>query len=90
MAHCSLNDHSFNQKPLLPTETPSLLDLRDKLFDELRHATALAVVANSEGFLDFKEIFVRDYLEILRNFVADALETYTLIDEHLDNYKKGV
>jgi hypothetical protein len=29
--------------------------LRDKLCDELRHAAALAVVANSEDFLDFNE-----------------------------------
>jgi hypothetical protein len=87
MAHCSLNDHSSNQKPLLSTESPPLLDLRDKIYDELRQAAALAVVANSEDFLEFNEPFVRDYLEILQNFVVDALETYKLLDEHLGNSK---
>lgn len=87
MDQCSLNEHSLNQKFLLPTEQPFLLDLRDKLYDELRHATALAVVANSEGFLDFKEAFVRDYLEILRNFVADAFETYEQLEKCFGNFK---
>jgi hypothetical protein len=83
MAVDSVNDRLSDQKCLSKIESSSLLNLRDKLYDELSQATALAVVANSEDFLDFHQIFIRDYLAVLRNSVAAALDTYKLLDDQL-------
>lgn len=82
MAHSSLNDHAFDQKSL-SADLP-LFDLRDRLFEELRQAAALAAVANSQDFLEFDDALLQDYLWALRNLVISALERYSLMDERLD------
>jgi hypothetical protein len=67
MAQSSLNDHVSDQKV-------SSLELRDKLYDELQQAAALATVAHSQHFLVFEKVVQRNYLWALENLMAIALK----------------
>ncbi len=82
MAHSSLNDHVSDKKLL------SSLELRDKLYDELQQAAALATVAHSQRFLVFEKAVQRNYLWALENLVLAALATYSSLDSCLDKQRK--
>lgn len=78
MAIDIVSDHVVDQKVL------SSLELRDKLYDELQQAAALATVAHSQRFLTFEKTVQRNYLWVLENLVLAALATYSSLDGCLD------